>query len=63
MQQHLINSSIKNAIAYLTSDQIPDEENFDFIVDLLNSCELEEVRAIIYNNYYQEILEWMQHSS
>ena len=63
MQQHLINSSVKKAIVYLTSDQMPNVENFDFVLDLVSTCELEEARALLYDNYYQEILEWVQYSS
>jgi len=64
MQQHIINSSVKKAIVYLTSSQMPDVENFDFVLDLLKtSWDLEEARALIYDNYYQEILEWVQYSS
>jgi hypothetical protein len=63
MQQHIINSSVKKAIVYLTSDQMPNEENFDFVLDLVNTCEMEEARILLYDNYYQEILEWMQYSS
>jgi hypothetical protein len=63
MQQHIINSNVKRAIVYLTSDQIPNEENFDFVLDLVNTCEMEEARTLLYDNYYQEILEWVQYSS
>jgi hypothetical protein len=63
MQQHLINSTVKKAIVYLTSSQMPDVENFDFVLDLVNTYELEEARALLYNNYYQEILQWVRYSS
>jgi hypothetical protein len=63
MQQHIINSSVKRAIIYLTSDQIPNEENFDFVLDLVNTNDLKEARALLYDNYYQEILEWVEYSS
>jgi len=63
MQKHLINSSVKKAIVYLTSSQMPNVENFDFVLDLVNTCELEEARALLYDNYYQEILDWLQYNS
>jgi len=63
MQQHLINSSVKKAIVYLTSNQMPNIENFDFVLDLVNTCELEEARTLLYDNYYQEILDWLQYNS
>jgi hypothetical protein len=63
MQQHIINSSVKRAIVFLTSDQIPNEENFDFVLDLVNTNDLKEARTLLYDNYYQEILEWVEYSS
>jgi hypothetical protein len=58
LQQHLINSKVKTAILFLTSDRIPAEENFDFVLSALENCSLKEARTLLYENYYDEILDW-----
>jgi hypothetical protein len=58
LQQHLINSKVKTAILFLTSDRIPPEENFDFVLAALDNCSLKEARTLLYENYYDEILDW-----
>jgi len=58
LQQHLINSKVKTAILFLTSNRIPEDENFDFVLSALNGCPIDEARHLLYENYYDEILEW-----
>ena len=60
LKQHLINSSVKTAILYLTSYRIPQEENFDFVLAAMDSFEMKEARDVLYENYFDEILEWAQ---
>lgn len=63
LKQHLINSSVKTAILFLTSDRIPPEENFDFVISAMENCEISEARTLLYENYFEEILEWSQYNS
>lgn len=64
MKQQLINSSVKTAILFLTSNRIPHEENFDFVLAAMESFEdISEARSALYENYFEEILEWTQYNS
>jgi hypothetical protein len=64
LKQHLINSSVKTAILFLTSNRIPQEENFDFVLAAIESFEdITEARNVLYENYFDEILEWAQYNS
>lgn len=45
----------------LTNLQIPRDENFDFVLTALDSgMSIEEVRQYLYENFYDEILEWSE---
>ena len=64
LKQHLINSGVKTAILFLTSNRIPPEENFDFVLAAMDAyAEVSEARSAIYENYYNEILEWANYNS
>lgn len=63
LKQHLINSSVKTAILFLTSNRIPPEENFDFVLAAMEICDIKEARNLLYENYFDEILEWAQYNS
>lgn len=63
LKQHLINSSVKTAILFLTSNRIPPEENFDFVLAAMENCDIKEARNLLYENYFDEILEWAQYNS
>jgi hypothetical protein len=58
-QKNLIDSKVKTAILFLTSDRIPVEENFDFVLSALETCSIKEARSLLYENYYDEILDWL----
>lgn len=58
LQKHLIDSKVKTAILFLTSDRIPEEENFDFVNLAMEQFPVDEARTLIYQNYYEEVLEW-----
>jgi hypothetical protein len=58
-QKNLIDSKVKTAILFLTSDRIPVEENFDFVLSALENCSIKEARSLLYENYYDEILDWL----
>lgn len=59
--KNLEDSSVKTAILFLTSNQIPKDENFDFVNMILESFDdLKDARQVLYENYYNEILEWVQ---
>lgn len=58
LNQILIDSKVKTAILFLTSNRIPDDENFDFVLAALEGCSLKEARSLLYENYYDEILDW-----
>lgn len=58
LNQILIDSKVKTAILFLTSNRIPPEENFDFVLSALEGCSLKEARNLLYENYYNEILDW-----
>jgi len=61
--ENLENSSVKIAILFLTSNQIPPEENFDFVNMIMESFDdIKDIRQVLYENYYNEILEWSQMS-
>jgi len=62
LNEHLVNSKVKTAILFLTSDRIPDEENFDFVLELVKEYDLKEARNLLYDNYYEEMLEWSEFS-
>jgi hypothetical protein len=57
-QQNLADSKVKTAILFLTLRTIPDDENYDFVVRAVESFSINEARSLIYDNYYNEILEW-----
>jgi hypothetical protein len=59
-EKMLVDSSVKSAILYLTSNQIPNDENFDFVLDVMNEFEEREGRQFLFENFYEEILEWSQ---
>lgn len=64
LKQHLINSSVKTGILFLTSNRIPPEENFDFVLAAMESFEdIGEARSVLYENYFDEILDWAQYNS
>lgn len=63
LKQNLINSNVKTAILYLTSNRIPQEENFDFVLAAMDSFEMAEARSVLYENYFDEILEWAEYNS
>jgi hypothetical protein len=58
--KEIINSKVRTAILFLVSDIIPNDENFDFIVSILSKYSIEEAMKVIYDNYYDEILEWAE---
>ena len=58
--KEIINSKVRAAILFLVSDIIPNDENFDFIVSILPKYSIEEAMKVIYDNYYDEILEWAE---
>jgi hypothetical protein len=58
--KEIINSKVRAAILFLVSDIIPNDENFDFIVSILSKYSIEEAMKVIYDNYYDEILEWAE---
>ena len=61
--ENLENSAVKIAILFLTSNQIPAEENFDFVNMIMESFDdIKDIRQVLYENYYNEILEWSQMS-
>lgn len=61
--ESLENSSVKIAILFLTSNQIPAEENFDFVNMIMESFDdIKDIRQVLYENYYNEILDWSQMS-
>jgi len=62
LNEYLVNSKVKTAILFLTSDRIPDEENFDFVLELVKEYDLKEARSLLYDNYYEEMLEWSEFS-
>lgn len=52
---------VKSAIAFLTSSNMPEDENFEFVTCAMQAFEnIEEARFIIYDNYYDDILEWCE---
>jgi hypothetical protein len=56
-------SEVKTAILFLTSNQIPKDENFDFVNMVVESFDnIKDARQVLYENYYNEILEWSQMS-
>lgn len=55
----LLDSKVKTAVLYLTSGQIPNEENFDFIVEAMETFdEVLECRRFLFDGFYDELLEW-----
>lgn len=57
-------SEVKTAILFLTSNQIPEDENFDFVNMVVESFDnIKDARQVLYENYYNEILEWSQMSN
>lgn len=63
MKQILIDSKVKIGILALTNGQIPSDENFDFVLTAIDSgMTIEEVRQYLYENFYDEILEWSEFS-
>jgi len=62
LNEHLVNSKVKTAILFLTSDRIPNEENFDFVLELVKEYDLKEARNLLSDNYYEEMLEWSEFS-
>ena len=59
--KQLVDSSVKTAILFLTSDQIPEDENFDFVIAAMGAFDsIKEARRVLYENYYEEILDWWQ---
>ena len=60
-KEMLVNSEVKTAILFLTSSQIPDDENFEFVVAAMAAFQnIEETRRVLFENYYEEILDWWQ---
>jgi hypothetical protein len=57
-QKMLVDSQVKSAILYLTSNQIPHDENFDFVLEAMSEFEPKECREFLFENFYDEILEW-----
>lgn len=63
MKQILIDSKVKIGILALTNGQIPSDENFDFVLTAMDSgMTIEEVRQYLYENFYDDILEWSEFS-
>lgn len=56
----LIDSSVKQAILFLTSNQIPDDENFPFVLDAISEFGNKGARSFLYESFYDEILEWSE---
>lgn len=54
----LLDSKVKTAILCLTSEQIPKDENFEFVIDAIDAFGANECRAFLFENYYDELLEW-----
>jgi hypothetical protein len=59
-EKMLVDSAVKQSILYLTSNQIPNDENFDFILEAMNEFDEREGRQFLFDNFYDEILEWSQ---
>jgi hypothetical protein len=60
----LLDSKVKTAALYLTSGQIPNEENFDFVVEAIETFyEPLECRRFLFDNFYDELLDWAQLNS
>jgi hypothetical protein len=63
MKQTLIDSKVKTGILALTNGQMPNDENFDFVLTAMDSCmTIEEVRHYLYRHFYDDILEWSEFS-
>lgn len=63
MKQTLIDSKVKIGILALTNGQMPNDENFDFVLTAMDSgMTIEEVRHYLYENFYDDILEWSEFS-
>jgi len=63
MKQTLIDSKVKIGILALTNGQMPHDENFDFVLTAMDSgMTIEEVRHYLYENFYDDILEWSEFS-
>lgn len=59
--KNVIDSNVKTAILFLTSKQMPEVENFDFVLTVMQAFEdIEEVRKVLYENYFEEILDWWE---
>lgn len=54
----LLDSKVKSAILCLTSNQIPNDENFEFVIDAIDAFGANESRAFLFENFYEELLEW-----
>ena len=54
----LLDSKVKTAILCLTSQQMPNDENFDFVIDAIDAFGREESRQFLFENFYEELLEW-----
>ena len=60
----LIDSKVKTAILCLTSNQIPNEENFDFVLESMQEFEdAKECRQFLFDNFYEELLDWANFNS
>ena len=54
----LLDSKVKTAILCLTSQQMPNDENFDFVIDAIDAFGREESRQFLFENFYEELLDW-----
>jgi len=54
----LLDSKVKTAILCLTSQQMPNDENFDFVIDAIDAFGREESRQFLFENFYDELLDW-----
>lgn len=60
----LLDSKVKTAILCLTSNQIPNDENFDFVVEAMETFdEPLECRRFLFGSFYDELLDWAQLNS
>lgn len=56
----LLDSKVKSAILFLTSGQIPKDENFDFVIEAMEEFkdDQREYRQFLFEAFYDELLEW-----
>lgn len=54
----LLDSKVKTAILCLTSQQMPNDENFDFVIDAIDAFGQQDCRQFLFENFYDELLDW-----